>query len=167
MICHNALWVYLSLSIYIYICIERDIYIYIHIFLCLLRPLQQFHAWRVGRAWAPGVGGFQIGPSWICIYIYIYRERDVYVCIEIYTYIHMYMYVCMYLCMYIYIYMHVYIIDILYIYIYMYRERGLLAEYGWKPHRDLLAQEKAYRGPQLTDICVKHRGVRFHRIRIF
>ena len=41
-----------------------------------------------------------------------------------------------------------------------------LAEYGWKPHRDLLAQ-KTYRGPQFTCICVKRRGVQFDRIRDF
>ena len=32
-----------------------------------------------------------------------------------------------------------------------------LAEYGWKPHRDVLPQ-KAYHRPQCTAICVKNRG---------
>ena len=42
-----------------------------------------------------------------------------------------------------------------------------LAEYGRRPHRDCLAEKTAYHGPQSTGICVKHRGVRFHRIRDF
>ena len=29
------------------------------------------------------------------------------------------------------------------------------AEYRWKPHRDRLAQEKAYRAPRVTGMCVK------------
>ena len=41
-----------------------------------------------------------------------------------------------------------------------------LAEYGWKPHRDFLARAKQSPAP-FTGICVKHRGVRFHRIRDF
>ena len=40
-----------------------------------------------------------------------------------------------------------------------------LAEHGWKPHRDCLAQKS--HGPQVTDICVKNTGMRFHRIRDF
>ena len=41
-----------------------------------------------------------------------------------------------------------------------------LAEYGWKPHRDLLVQTNPITGLNLL-ICVKNRGLRFHRIRDF
>ena len=41
-----------------------------------------------------------------------------------------------------------------------------LAEYGRKPHRYVFAQT-TYHGPQYTDMWLKLRGVRFHRIRNF
>ena len=88
-----------------------------------------------------------------------------------------------------YIYIYTYIITYTCIYIYIYipniipgvaRRRRLpgpahvhsipnatherLAEYGWKPHRMCVAQKNDHR-PQFTCICVKHRGMWFHRIR--
>ena len=43
-----------------------------------------------------------------------------------------------------------------------------LAEYGWKPHRDVLAQKGLSRASiYWYIICMTNRGVRFHRIRDF
>ena len=42
-----------------------------------------------------------------------------------------------------------------------------LVEYGWKPHREVLAQTNAYQRLQLTGICVNNRRVQFHRFRDF
>ena len=42
-----------------------------------------------------------------------------------------------------------------------------LAEYGRKPHRDFLGSKTTMAGLSLLDVCVKCRGVRFHRIRDF
>ena len=67
--------------------------------------------------------------------------------------------------MYIYIYIHIHI------YIYIHKHTYIhtyihtcMHTYIRKPHRDFLAQ-KAYHGPQFNGMCVKHRGVRFHRTR--
>ena len=88
--------------------------------------------------------------------------------------------------MYLFLSIHIYIYTYVYIYIYIHNHNNLsgiygvvtgltwlpssatesLAEYGWEPHRDLLAQQM-YRRPPFTGICVKHRGVWFHRIRDF
>ena len=43
--------------------------------------------------------------------------------------------------------------------------RKRLAECGRRPHRDLLAQHNSCHGPQFAGTCVKHGGVRLHRIR--
>ena len=39
-----------------------------------------------------------------------------------------------------------------------------LAEYGWRPRRDGLAQAKAYRGPRFTGICMNNRGASTPRV---
>ena len=92
------------------------------------------------------------------------------------------MYVCMYVCIYIYIYMYVcmYVCVYIYIYIYIYiaakaasqpggppagraRPSGMslaerLTEYGWKPHRDCLAQKNISRASTYLVYACKTEG---------
>ena len=58
----------------------------------------------------------------MCIYIYIYRERETYIYIYIYihTYIHTYMHACMHACIHTYIHTYEHIHMFIYIYIHTY-----------------------------------------------